>query len=590
LTQEEISQFLNKIILGDSRKIPLPDGSIDMIITSPPYWGLRFYGVKGQLGLETTFEQYIDSMLEVTKELKRVLKRSGSFYLNIGDVYAGGGGNSSKYSRGPNSVVPDRPEQFPEDAVTNKPQSVLAKSLCFIPERLAIRMEDEQQWICRNKIIWHKPNAMPSSVKDRLSPSWEYLFHFVKNSDDILWRNNITKEWRDAKPEEKQWVKDGVVTDIYEWWCNKCSEKGNDYKSRRKHVSDTRDKGHQHNTSGLQTLWSGYDSYYDLDAIRVPHEVVGVTDMRPMGILRQKLYKGSRYNNSDDPHLAQYQGKFDGSDDHESFGSPRARTQRNKDLKEFFNVKGQGANLDFGGLASDEGSHYSTSVHKYEETEEIYGQDLGNRGRTREHLDNRKQDNVPGRNAPTYDGFNDRYRPKFNVNSIDELKTIKSKLHVGDRIIYRGEIYVIWRPNSHKQPKSDGRDETMSIQGNYDELPVMMKLLGKNPGDFIEVNTQPLKLRHFASFPERLLLRPILSSTPSNGIVFDPFMGSGTTALVCEKINRKRYSEMNRTAKAIDYKLKWVGMDLSDDYIQMAYKRLKPILDQSRLDSLGVVS
>ena len=118
-------------------------------MTSPPYWALRDYGTIGQLGLEQDFREYVLKLLRIFAELKRVLKRTGSFYLNMGDTY----------SRG--TVIP-------------------AKCLIGIPWRLALTLIGNG-WILRNDIIWHKPNSMPSSVKDRLSNTYEHVFHFVKS-------------------------------------------------------------------------------------------------------------------------------------------------------------------------------------------------------------------------------------------------------------------------------------------------------------------------------------------------------------------------------------------------------------------------
>ena len=138
----------------------LQDESIDCIVTSPPYYGLRDYGIDGQIGLEETPEKYVEKMSEVFKELKRVLKKIGTFFLNIGDTY---GGSMQGYG------VKD-PNMF----------NIMPKCLLMIPERLAFTLIQDG-WILRNKVIWHKPNHMPSSVKDRFSNSWEYVYFFTKS-------------------------------------------------------------------------------------------------------------------------------------------------------------------------------------------------------------------------------------------------------------------------------------------------------------------------------------------------------------------------------------------------------------------------
>lgn len=132
----------------------LPGKSIDFCMTSPPYWQLRNYGINGQVGRERTPEEYIEKLLIIFRELKRVLKDTGSFYLNIGDTYIGTDNCRAKSWKRP-------------------------KQLALLPARVAIAMQ-EDGWILRNDICWYKPNGLPSSVKDRLTCRWEHIFHFVK--------------------------------------------------------------------------------------------------------------------------------------------------------------------------------------------------------------------------------------------------------------------------------------------------------------------------------------------------------------------------------------------------------------------------
>lgn len=175
-------QFICGDALVELRK--MPDASIDMCLTSPPYWGLRDYGIgPNQLGLEPTPESYIENLTRIFNEIKRVLKKEGTLWLNIGDTYGGGQAHSDWNVR----------EDYPEEKKTGGFHSKLSKEkwqsglkklmpkcLMMIPERLAWSLI-QNGWILRNKIIWYKPNAMPSSVKDRFSNRWEYLFMFSKS-------------------------------------------------------------------------------------------------------------------------------------------------------------------------------------------------------------------------------------------------------------------------------------------------------------------------------------------------------------------------------------------------------------------------
>lgn len=277
-----IEEFKNKIIQGDALEIlkEVPDESVDMVITSPPYYALRNYGVDGQIGLEETFEEYLKKILAITNEVKRVLKKSGSFWLNLGDIY--GGVKEGKIDKKVSDYVKENQKGIKKDLPKSE------KCLLMMPERIAIAMIDQQGWILRNKIKWAKQvlikkenrtigSVMPTSVKDRFNESGEELYFFVKN-----------KKY-----------------------------------------------------------------YSDLDAVRLPNQVIGVTDFRDEGILRQTMYPESKYNKNPDykpsnfvnsrmyPNSKfnkdcaksrdwkqKYQGKFTGNPDAEMFGSPRARTQR----------------------------------------------------------------------------------------------------------------------------------------------------------------------------------------------------------------------------------------------------------------------
>jgi DNA modification methylase len=168
---------MNKIIQGDclSELKKLPDESVDCVITSPPYWALRDYGVEGQLGLEKTFQEYITKLCDIFDETKRILKNSGTCWVNIGDTYySSGKTGSGEGEAGKNSLSVVRHQR--RGGKTNLPE----KSLCQIPSRFAIEMVN-RGWILRNEIIWFKPNCMPSSVKDRFTVDFEKVFFFVKN-------------------------------------------------------------------------------------------------------------------------------------------------------------------------------------------------------------------------------------------------------------------------------------------------------------------------------------------------------------------------------------------------------------------------
>jgi len=152
----------------------MEDCSIQCCITSPPYFSLRDYGVERQIGIEPTVQEYTTNLCNIFDEVNRVLKDDGTCFVVIGDTYAGGGrgfgyGGKQDTNKGcdgmPKSIIPI---------------GLKEKSLIQIPSRFAIEMTD-RGWILRNSIIWHKPNAMPSSATDRFSVDYELIFFFSKN-------------------------------------------------------------------------------------------------------------------------------------------------------------------------------------------------------------------------------------------------------------------------------------------------------------------------------------------------------------------------------------------------------------------------
>lgn len=156
----------NRVITGDciDELQALPEASVHMCMTSPPYWNLRDYGVDGQLGQEADADAYVSNIADVMDEVKRVLRDDGSLWLNLGDTYAN-------------------------------------KDLQQIPARVALELQN-RGWILRNRVTWNKPNPMPQSVKDRLNDTTEAIFYFVKNREywydlDAI-REDHKQDWDNA--------------------------------------------------------------------------------------------------------------------------------------------------------------------------------------------------------------------------------------------------------------------------------------------------------------------------------------------------------------------------------------------------------
>jgi DNA modification methylase len=190
----------------------MPSGSVDCVVTSPPYWGLRDYGVDGQIGLEPTLGQHLAVMVEVFTEVWRILKPQGTLWLNYGDCYAaapnGKSAEAYKADGSDDRTFRDKPFStvgpiYQADrhgdrgvrgnfhrraAGVSSPGAIVAggylkpKDLCMIPNRLAIALQEAGWWV-RSEIIWHKPNPMPESVYDRPTTAHEKVFLLTKGED-----------------------------------------------------------------------------------------------------------------------------------------------------------------------------------------------------------------------------------------------------------------------------------------------------------------------------------------------------------------------------------------------------------------------
>lgn len=162
------------VIEGDALKSlqRIPSSTIQCVVTSPPYWGLRDYGVEDQIGLEAELQQFINRLVAVFSEVRRVLKDEGTLWLNIGDGYTSG----NRGWRAPDKKNPARAMNVRPDT----PAGLKSKDLIGVPWRLAFALQADG-WYLRSDVVWNKPNAMPESVKDRPTRSHEYVFLLSKS-------------------------------------------------------------------------------------------------------------------------------------------------------------------------------------------------------------------------------------------------------------------------------------------------------------------------------------------------------------------------------------------------------------------------
>lgn len=181
-----------QIVSGDVRDklLSLPDETVHCCVTSPPYWGMRDYGYGGQIGAEETIEEYISNLVSCFREVRRVLRADGTFWLNIANTYTSGGrGWRDKDVKNQGRAMSYRPDT---------PQGLKPKDLIGVAWMLAMSLQRDG-WYLRSDIIWHKPNCQPESVKDRVTVSHEYLFMFSKSETYYFDQDAIKEPTADGR-------------------------------------------------------------------------------------------------------------------------------------------------------------------------------------------------------------------------------------------------------------------------------------------------------------------------------------------------------------------------------------------------------
>ncbi len=177
-----------RILVGDCLELlsTLPEESVHCVVTSPPYWGLRDYGMEDAIGLEPTFEEHIETLVTVFREVRRVLRKDGTCWLNCGDSYAGSWGAQSRgnpcveTSTLSNGQVHAAPKGT-RTGSTERTPGLKPKNLLMMPARVALALQADGWWL-RSEIVWHKPNPMPESVTDRPTSAHEKLFLLAKGA------------------------------------------------------------------------------------------------------------------------------------------------------------------------------------------------------------------------------------------------------------------------------------------------------------------------------------------------------------------------------------------------------------------------
>lgn len=519
---------INQILCGDCLGVmqTLPKESIDLTMFSPPYWGLRNYGVEGQIGLEPTYQEYVTKMVEVCREVKRVLKKTGSLYLVIGDTYTSGGGptrhwgySDPKYPKG-RTVNYIEPQSF-------KQPPYQPKCLMGIPWRVALSLIDDG-WTLRNDIIWHKPNNMPSSVKDRLTQTYEHIFHLVKSRKyyyDL-----------DAIREPHTSIKD----------------------LGRKRTDQTHSKYFGIRPSGYLVQHPSGKNPGDilkLDSVACPS---GPQRWEREGTNRVEARFNLKGKNPGD--VLTYNSKYEKND----YGQTLQGFIRNQTI-----VKGrQQSRIDAKRLFPDDPEKQQEYInyihdHKGHSLGKNPGDVLKITGRKPYAVQERTKPFVEVRNLPDLEELADylNYWRKYRGLTIEEVElkldsqaphhwfNVESYPTVEDFLRIKDLLHF------------DNRFDEQMTNTSLKPSEKINHPLGKNPGDFYSINTKPFKGAHFAVYPEEICVRPIKSSCPPNGIVLDPMCGVGTTLVVAEKLGRK-----------------WIGIDLNPNYVEMARNRIASMI------------
>lgn len=190
--------MMNGDVLSSLRSIP--DESVHCVVTSPPYYGLRDYNADGQIGLEKTPGEYVDRLVEVFREVRRVLREDGTLWLNLGDTYATQGGAHGSRGDNQRGVGAKRAHNSggADKNARRAPSGLKPKDLIGIPWRVAFALQQDGWWL-RQDIIWHKPNPMPESVRDRCTKAHEYVFLLAK-SDRYYYDAEAVSEAATGRP------------------------------------------------------------------------------------------------------------------------------------------------------------------------------------------------------------------------------------------------------------------------------------------------------------------------------------------------------------------------------------------------------
>ncbi len=233
-----------RILVGDCLELlsTLPEESVHCVVTSPPYWGLRDYGMEDAIGLEPTFEEHIETLVTVFREVRRVLRKDGTCWLNCGDSYAGGGRGGNPADSSHRKQATNRGSLIPPSPVSN---GLKPKDLLMMPARVALAFQADGWWL-RSEIIWHKPNPMPESVRDRPTSAHEKVYLLTKSARYFYDAEAVRVPMAEATLSHGQW-KTGPRA-RHRANCNESAAAWNPPKSDKQ-------RGHSRRHAGFNDRW-----------------------------------------------------------------------------------------------------------------------------------------------------------------------------------------------------------------------------------------------------------------------------------------------------------------------------------------------
>jgi len=481
-----------------------------MCMTSPPFWGLRDYGIEGQIGLEHTSEEYVQKLIPYFHELRRILKITGSFYLNLGDTY-------------------------------------MKKNLQMIPARVAMALQKDG-WLLRNDIIWYKPNHMPSSVKDRLTNTYEHLFHFVKNKKYYYDLDSIRIPHKTGPASFNYRVREAKRSSIEIVGVKASYEEMKEYDSRGQRVRGFRVRGN----AGL-----GQEQYHGR---RVSYHPKGGN---PGNIFYETKFDETCQAKSLSRSLA-YARRILGGEHETALNHPLGKNPGDviatyRDCKCI-------PDRHHGSGPSDINRNRGSNPLGKNPGDVLLPNWKEELMRTHRPLHPPDGVSLGGGNLGLRDCISNKsskYKGRMQLRQDEKLggNVGLAQFRDGCRTVGTEEGHPLGKnPGDVTQANTVRHKSWMSNSGH----PYTHTYTGKplNPGDFWEIRPKPFLGAHFAVYPEALCIRPILSSCPPNGVVLDPFVGSGTTMKVALELGRNA-----------------IGVELNPKYIEIIKKRV-PLLKE----------